>query len=69
MKHQHQINFTMKKILAATLGLTAFVAFAFQTPAPEVVTPALEDNMEITWEGIEDGQEVVESSDFVAETN
>ena len=59
----------MKKILAATLGLTAFVAFAFQTPAQEVAPPALDDNMNITWEGIEDGQAVVETSDFVAETN
>ncbi len=59
----------MKKILAATIGLTAFVAFAFQTPAQSSEElPAIKDSMEITWEGIQDGQATVESDDFVTET-
>lgn len=60
----------MKKILAATIGLTAFVAFAFQTPAQNVepANALIDDSLEITWEGIEDGQAIIESDDFVAET-
>ena len=59
----------MKKILAATIGLTAFVAFAFQTPAQSTENvPAIDDSMVITWEGIEDGQATIESDDFVTET-
>lgn len=61
----------MKKILTAALGLTAFVAFAFQTPTKDIqkTNPTIEDSMLITWDGIEDGQTVNQKSgDFLAET-
>ncbi len=60
----------MKKILAATVGMIAFVAFAFQTPAQDLEPneELVDSSLEITWEGIEDGQALAESDDFVVET-
>lgn len=61
----------MKKILAATLGLGAFVAFAFQSPNNEKTASPLQDDMPlvITLDGIEDGESAyVNTGEFLAET-
>lgn len=61
----------MKKLLAATLGLGAFVAFAFQNPANKNADSPLQDDMPlvITLEGIEDGETALTSTgEFLAET-
>ena len=58
----------MKKILAATIGLTAFVAFAFQSPKSKNEVYINDEPLKITLEGIEDGQIGVEySNDFLSE--
>ena len=48
----------MKKLLAITLGLAAFVAFAFKSPNKATVQSPILDELPlvITLEGIEDGQ-------------
>ena len=61
----------MKKILAATLGLGAFVAFAFQTPETQKSKSLLQQEVPlvITLEGIEDGQtSQMNKGEFLAET-
>lgn len=61
----------MKKLLAATLGLAAFVAFAFQSPDTQKSESRLQDDLPlvITLEGIEDGEtNQVKSGEFLAET-
>lgn len=61
----------MKKLLAATLGLAAFVAFAFQSPDTQKSESPLQDELPlvITLEGIEDGETTqVKSGEFLAET-
>ncbi len=46
----------MKKLIAITLGLCAFIAFAFASPNNKVNTSQLqEEPLVITLEGIEDG--------------
>lgn len=61
----------MKKLLAATLGLAAFVAFAFQSPGKKTSEPPLLDELPlvITLEGIEDGQTAkLNTGEFLSET-
>lgn len=61
----------MKKLLAATLGLGAFVAFAFQSPSSETAELPLQEELPlvITLEGIEDGTSAqVNTGEFLAET-
>lgn len=61
----------MKKILATTIGLTAFVAFAFQTPNNNPKNQVLPDEVPlvITLDGINDNLEIGSSSnDFAVET-
>ncbi len=60
----------MKKLLAVTVGLTALVAFAFQSPnnSSQEPTNLLEnDHLVITLEGIKDGQTTMVSEDFISE--
>ncbi len=61
----------MKKILAATLGLGAFVAFAFQNPDNNRQESVLQDEIPlvITLDGIEDGETAqLNQGEFLAET-
>jgi len=61
----------MKKLLAATLGLAAFVALAFQSPSKKISESPLQDELPlvITLEGIEDGQTaILNTSEFLSET-
>lgn len=61
----------MKKLLAATLGLGAFVAFAFQSPTNKNTESPLQDELPlvITLDGIEDGETAqVNTGEFLAET-
>lgn len=61
----------MKKIIAVTLGLAAFVAFAFQSPNKKASESPLQNELPlvITLEGIEDGQQLnVNTTEFLAET-
>ena len=61
----------MKKLLAATLGLVAFVAFAFQSPSNKTSDSPILDELPlvITLDGIEDGHTALSDvSEFLSET-
>jgi energy-coupling factor transporter ATP-binding protein EcfA2 len=61
----------MKKLLAVALGLTAFVAFAFQSPNQKASTSTIQEDLPlvISLDGIEDGQEMkTNTTEFLAET-
>ncbi len=61
----------MKKLLAATLGLVAFIAFAFQSPNGQATKTSFQNELPlvITLDGIEDGQYIkVNATEFLAET-
>jgi len=62
----------MKKLLAACLGLGAFIAFAFQNPDVKKPGSILENEIPlvITLDGIEDGVTTkVNTGEFLAETD
>ena len=60
----------MKKLLAITLGLSAFIAFAFASPTKKVVnSPLQEEPLVITLDGIEDGVTTqTNNMEFLSET-
>jgi len=60
----------MKKLLVVTLGLSAFIAFAFSSPVKKnTETPLLDEPLVITLEGIEDGEvATITNSEFLSET-
>ena len=61
----------MKKLLAAMLGLGAFMAFAFQSPNQVQSNDTLQSEMplEITLDGITDeANSKVNTGEFIAET-
>ena len=60
----------MKKLIAVTLGLSAFIAFAFASPVKKAAeTPIQDEPLVITLEGIEDGATAnISTSEFLAET-
>lgn len=60
----------MKKLLTVTLGLSAFIAFAFASPVNKTADSSLpEEPLVITLDGIQDGETaLINDSEFLSET-